>query len=596
MTDPTLPRVGLALSGGGFRASLFHVGVLARLAELDLLREVQVISTVSGGSIIGALYYLHVRRLLQSKPDARISQDDYIDLIDDLWRAFAGAIAKNLRMQTFADGRALLRTLYNRRYSRSDRIAELYDDFLYAGPAGTAAGDDPVALSSLTIQPFGQSTFSPFAVDSSGRTGNDKRRNKVPALIINATTLNTGHNFQFTATWLGEPPALAHHGDLDRNLRLRRAYYASDRLPPKYQTMPLSVAVAASAAVPGIFPPLPLTDLYRDGAVEVTPKLVDGGVHDNQGIGGLLDPDHPCTHLIVSDASGQMDDIASPGGALTAVLKRSNEALMDRVREEQHAVIRLLEQTGQVRAMAFVHLKESLQQRELTWIGGSDKIGQVHDAGQRTPYGVHPRIQELLAGLRTDLDAFTEVEAYALIADGYLIARNSIDDSLRAGLPAAVEVSHQWDFLAVQPYLDDPNLDPSFTAQLEAGSRLIGKSVRTIGSLRWFASPWATAAAIVLACSGVTVVSALFPWAVLALVAFVLVSVAMRSVAQARGWRSVELIARLMQVVFPGILVPLLAVAVRRHLRTLTPMRLDMGRLERLRPPPKPHGAQRQAA
>ena len=46
---------GLALSGGGFRASFFHLGVLARLAEMDLLRRVEVISTVSGGSIIGAL-------------------------------------------------------------------------------------------------------------------------------------------------------------------------------------------------------------------------------------------------------------------------------------------------------------------------------------------------------------------------------------------------------------------------------------------------------------------------------------------------------------------------------------------------------------
>lgn len=32
-------KLGLALSGGGFRASLFHIGVLARLAERDLLRE-----------------------------------------------------------------------------------------------------------------------------------------------------------------------------------------------------------------------------------------------------------------------------------------------------------------------------------------------------------------------------------------------------------------------------------------------------------------------------------------------------------------------------------------------------------------------------
>ena len=57
-------KLGLALSGGGFRAALFHVGVLAQLAEQDLLRFVSVISTVSGGSIIGAFYYLRVIKLM----------------------------------------------------------------------------------------------------------------------------------------------------------------------------------------------------------------------------------------------------------------------------------------------------------------------------------------------------------------------------------------------------------------------------------------------------------------------------------------------------------------------------------------------------
>jgi predicted acylesterase/phospholipase RssA len=63
------PKLGLALSGGGFRAAFFHVGVLASLAEAGLLRQVRVISTVSGGAIVGALYYLHVLRLLESKAD-----------------------------------------------------------------------------------------------------------------------------------------------------------------------------------------------------------------------------------------------------------------------------------------------------------------------------------------------------------------------------------------------------------------------------------------------------------------------------------------------------------------------------------------------
>lgn len=62
-------RVGLALSGGGFRASFYHLGTLARLAEVDALRHVEAISTVSGGSIVGALYYLELKKLLESKSD-----------------------------------------------------------------------------------------------------------------------------------------------------------------------------------------------------------------------------------------------------------------------------------------------------------------------------------------------------------------------------------------------------------------------------------------------------------------------------------------------------------------------------------------------
>jgi NTE family protein len=43
---------GLALSGGGYRASLFHLGVTRRLHELGALREITRLSSVSGGSIL----------------------------------------------------------------------------------------------------------------------------------------------------------------------------------------------------------------------------------------------------------------------------------------------------------------------------------------------------------------------------------------------------------------------------------------------------------------------------------------------------------------------------------------------------------------
>ena len=65
LSDIEKGKLGIALSGGGFRAAFFHIGVLARLAEHDLLRHVAVISCVSGGSIIGAFYYLKVKQLLE---------------------------------------------------------------------------------------------------------------------------------------------------------------------------------------------------------------------------------------------------------------------------------------------------------------------------------------------------------------------------------------------------------------------------------------------------------------------------------------------------------------------------------------------------
>ena len=50
-------RIGLALSGGGYRAAVFHLGVLSYMAENDLLENVTHISTVSGGSIVMGLIY-----------------------------------------------------------------------------------------------------------------------------------------------------------------------------------------------------------------------------------------------------------------------------------------------------------------------------------------------------------------------------------------------------------------------------------------------------------------------------------------------------------------------------------------------------------
>jgi NTE family protein len=51
--DPRAPEAGIALclSGGGYRAMLFHLGALWRLNELGYLAKLARVSSVSGGSI-----------------------------------------------------------------------------------------------------------------------------------------------------------------------------------------------------------------------------------------------------------------------------------------------------------------------------------------------------------------------------------------------------------------------------------------------------------------------------------------------------------------------------------------------------------------
>ncbi|CDZ87473.1 patatin-like phospholipase family protein [Rhodococcus ruber] len=52
----TDPRIGLALSGGGFRATAFGLGCLRALHDRDLLRHVRVVSGISGGSLLAAMW------------------------------------------------------------------------------------------------------------------------------------------------------------------------------------------------------------------------------------------------------------------------------------------------------------------------------------------------------------------------------------------------------------------------------------------------------------------------------------------------------------------------------------------------------------
>jgi len=409
-------KVGLALSGGGFRASLFHLGVLARLAEMDVLRSVEVLSTVSGGSIVGAHYYLELKALLESKADAEIRRDDYIALVDRVRERFLAGVQKNVRVSVLDNLVDNLRMIFTKAYSRSHRLGDLYESLLYAEIGTQPRRETPRSMSELVINPVGEKGFHP-------KFSNWRRSARVPVLLLNATSLNSGHSWQFTARSMGEPPG-AVHGEVDVNERYRRLNYEQAPLP-ELKTYRLGHAVAASSCVPGLFEPLVLEGLYPGRTI----RLVDGGVHDNQGVSGLLN--EGCTAILCSDASGQMSDERRPTDTMLGVPLRANSILMDRVREAEYQDLQARVESGALQGLFFIHMKQDLDSLPIDWIECQDPTSVPPSFPATTPYGVDRDLQRRLAAIRTDLDSFSEVEANALMLSGYLMTEHQFEELQR---------------------------------------------------------------------------------------------------------------------------------------------------------------------
>lgn len=460
-------KVGVALSGGGFRASFFHIGVLAHLAELDMLRHVEVLSCVSGGSIVGAHYYLEVQRLLEAKHETEVSRDDYIEIVARVEDKFLAGVRKNIRMRVLGNPLSNLRAMLSSRWTRTHQAGRQYERHFYSS-IEVGSNRHKRTMEDLLIEPKGEGSGGDTDRPSfNPKRDNWKRRCKVPILVINAATLNTGHNWQFTASWMGEPPAVVDE-NIDANPRLRRMYY--DEAPRRWREVRLGDAVAASACVPGLFEPLVLDGLFDDMSVE----LVDGGVHDNQGVASLIEQE--CTVVIASDASGQMTCEDVPGRGPLSVSLRSTSVLSARVREAQLRDLLARRSSSALRGLMLVHLRKGLAEPPLNWIECPEPYDPADDVATTDAgagdYGIPDEIQARLAGLRTDLDVFSDMEAYALMLSGYRMTERSFG----AGVPGfpAEPGSHRWRFLDIADAVDSEG---------EERSRLM--RVLQVGAERW---------------------------------------------------------------------------------------------------------------
>ncbi len=237
----------LCLSGGGYRAALFHLGALLRLSERGLLRGVELFSAVSGGSIVSswlACRYLDLRREGESFAD----WTDRSDFRNDVVEPFRSVVSRDIRTG------AVLKTLWRNWLApraRVDRLQQAYRRFL------------------------GERTLADLPSQ--------------PRFVFCATDLTFGVNWEFSRQRVGDYLAgyLREHRDI-----------------------PLALAVAASSSFPPVFGPLSIdagsADFRRGsyrgadadalrGAVELT----DGGVYDNLGLEPAL---RHYREILVSDA------------------------------------------------------------------------------------------------------------------------------------------------------------------------------------------------------------------------------------------------------------------------------------------------------
>ena len=177
-------KVGLALSGGGFRASFYHLGVLARLAELDVLRHVEVLSCVSGGSILGACYWLALRRKLEESP--AMKRQDYIDMVCGLIEHFEEAVASDLRHGVQPSKRALFgRILRGERGAIDPEMtADALDEHFYQPLYEGWAKAESLYMDELPFTPPDHNATLTGSERFNPSKHNWLRANKIPALNV----------------------------------------------------------------------------------------------------------------------------------------------------------------------------------------------------------------------------------------------------------------------------------------------------------------------------------------------------------------------------------------------------------------------------
>ncbi len=321
----------------------FHLGCLRALNDLGLLNRIRVISTISGGSVIGAYYVYRpdrsfadfeadIRGFLRSGFQRKSAWRLFHPL--NLVRCITGfMVTRASELWTVLTGRE---TNFRRGFSRTDVFRQVLERYVFPG----------------------------LTMDSPRRNGID--------IVIGACELRTGTAFRFGNTVAG-------------NWRRGRLVDGN---------VDVAFAVTASAAYPIFLPAFDRTWSFERNGVVANHRvlLTDGGVYDNLGI-QVLEPGRdptvslhtfPCEYIIACNAGhGEEAGESVPLGFYRRV-KRSFEVVHRRVQEATMHRLHEFKQSGAIKGFVLPYLGQN--DERLPW-KPSGLVPRAEAIGYPTNFG-----------------------------------------------------------------------------------------------------------------------------------------------------------------------------------------------------------------
>lgn len=304
----------------------FHLGCLRALDDLGVLSRIKVMSTISGGSVIGAYY-------------AYTPQKSFAEFEIEIRQLLRVGLQNSILLEFLKPWNALR--------SAANSMASLIEIPLMSAIGRQSSIKQYPTRSDCFERVLRRGYFSSLKMKS-------PRRNSME-VVVGACELRTGTAFRFSSLVSGS----WRHGELAT------------------PDIDLSLAIAASAAFPLLLPAFERRWEFvnRDtrSRAHHDVQLTDGGVYDNLGV-SVLEPERderfslhsfPTEHLIVCSAGhGQASGSRRPRGLLTR-MDQSFGIVHRRVQDAAMAKLHALKAARKIRGFALPYLGQ--QDDMLPW-------------------------------------------------------------------------------------------------------------------------------------------------------------------------------------------------------------------------------------